>query len=137
MIRPASSSIEPPSFLRRGPAHFGEGLARNAEKFMKLIALYKQPVDTAAFDKTYFETHIPLLRKVPGLQKLVISRITRSLTGDNYYLMAELHFADQHTLRTAMKSPEMAAAGENLNTFAEGLVTMLFADEVSTVARVT
>jgi hypothetical protein len=29
-----------------------------------------------------------------------------------------------------MKSPEMAAAGENLNSFAAGLATMLIVDEV-------
>jgi uncharacterized protein (TIGR02118 family) len=37
---------------------------------MKLIALYKQPVDPADFDRAYFNTHLPLLSKVPGLKKL-------------------------------------------------------------------
>jgi uncharacterized protein (TIGR02118 family) len=104
---------------------------------MKLIILCKQPEEPAAFEHAYFETHIPLIRKVPGLQKLTISRVTRNLAGEGYYLMAELHFADQDNLRAAMISPEMAAAGDNLNTFAEGLVTMLFTDEVSNVARGT
>ncbi len=96
---------------------------------MKLIALYRQPADPEAFDKAYFETHLPLIDKVPGLQKTIINRFTRTLMGDDLYLMAELHFADKEALKTAMKSPEMAAAGENLNSFAEGLVTLLFAEE--------
>jgi hypothetical protein len=41
--------------------------------------------------------------------------------------MAEMDFSDEETLKTAMRSPEMAAAGENLNSFAEGMYTLLFA----------
>lgn len=96
---------------------------------MKLIALYKEPKDPAAFDQAYFNTHIPLINKVPGLQKVVINRFTRTIMGDGFYLMAELHFADNEALKAAMKSPEMAAAGENLNSFAAGLATLMFAEE--------
>jgi uncharacterized protein (TIGR02118 family) len=96
---------------------------------MKLVALYKQPANPAAFDEAYFNTHIPLIKKVPGLEKTVITRITRALMGEGYYLMAEMYFASPDALKAGMKSPEMAAAGENLNSFAEGLVTLMFAEE--------
>ncbi len=95
---------------------------------MKLIALYKQPENPAAFNEAYFNTHLPLLNKVPGLQKTEIVHFTRTIMGDQYFLMAIMHFADEEDRRLAMRSPEMAAAGENLNTFAEGLVTLLYAD---------
>lgn len=96
---------------------------------MKLVALYRQPADPAAFDKAYFETHIPMIKKLPGLQKTAITRFTRTVMGDGYYLMAEMHFADEASLKAAMKSPEMAVAGENLDGFAKGLVTLMFATE--------
>lgn len=96
---------------------------------MKLVALYKQPADPAAFEEAYFNTHIPLIKQVPGLQKTVITRFTRTLMGEGFYLMAEMYFASQDALKAGMKSPEMAAAGENLNSFAEGLVTLMFAEE--------
>lgn len=97
---------------------------------MKLVAIYKQPADPAAFDEAYFNTHIPLIEKVPGIQKTKITRFTRTLTpGDSFYLMAEMYFADEAALKAAMRSPEMAAAGDNLNSFAEGLSTLLFAKE--------
>ena len=96
---------------------------------MKLVALYRQPPDSAAFEEAYFNTHIPLVRNVPGLQKTVITRFTRSLTGEPFYMMAEMHFADEESLKRGMKSEEMRAAGANLNSFAEGPVTMLFGDE--------
>lgn len=96
---------------------------------MKLVALYKTPEDPAAFDESYFNSHMPLIQKVPDLQRTVITRFTRTLMGDEYYMMAEMYFPDLDKLKDAMKSPEMAAAGENLNTFASGLVTLMFAQE--------
>jgi uncharacterized protein (TIGR02118 family) len=95
----------------------------------KLIVLYKQPIDPANFDEAYFKIHLPLIAKVPGLQKTSITRFTRTINGEGYYLMAELHFADKDALKAAMKSPEMAKAGENLNSFAEGLFSMYFGEE--------
>jgi uncharacterized protein (TIGR02118 family) len=96
---------------------------------VKLVALYKQPADPEAFDRTYFDTHIPLIKKVPGLQSTTITRFTRTVVGDGFYLMAEMYFADQDALKAGMKSPEMAAAGDNLDGFAKGLYTLLFATE--------
>jgi uncharacterized protein (TIGR02118 family) len=96
---------------------------------MKLIALYKQPAEAQQFEEKYFNTHLPLMQKVPGLQKTVITRFTRTLMGEGLYMMAEMYFTDQAALKTAMKSPEMAAAGETLNSFAEGLVTLMYGEE--------
>jgi uncharacterized protein (TIGR02118 family) len=95
----------------------------------RLIALYKQPSDPAAFDQAYFNTHLPLIAKVPGLRKTTITRFTRTLQGDGYYMMADMFFDDKEALKAGMRSPEMAAAGANLNTFAEGLVTLMFGEE--------
>lgn len=96
---------------------------------MKLVALYKQPADPEAFDDAYFNTHIPLIQKVPGLQKTVLTRFTRTVMGDPVYLMAEMYFEDLDALKAGMKSPEMQVAGENLNQFAAGLVTLLWGEE--------
>jgi uncharacterized protein (TIGR02118 family) len=96
---------------------------------MKLIAIYKQPPQAQDFEVAYFNTHLPLLNKVPGLQRTVITRFTRTLVGEGFYMMTEMYFSDQNTLRAAMKSPEMAAAGDNLNSFAEGLVTLMYGEE--------
>ena len=94
----------------------------------KLIALYKQPADPAAFDKAYFDTHLPLLEKVPGLQKTEITRFSRTLMGEGYYLMAQMYFADADAMKAAMKSQEMAAAGENLDSFSKGMYTLMFGE---------
>jgi uncharacterized protein (TIGR02118 family) len=70
-----------------------------------------------------------LIQKVPELQKTVITRFSRTVMGDGYYMMAEMYFPDADRLRAAMRSPEMATAGENLNSFAAGLVTLMFGEE--------
>jgi uncharacterized protein (TIGR02118 family) len=96
----------------------------------KLIALYRPPADPQAFDRAYFQTHLPLLQSVPGLRKTVIHRFTRTVVGDGLYLMAEMTFDDLDSLKTGMRSEAMAAAGKNLEGFAPGLMTLLYAEEV-------
>jgi uncharacterized protein (TIGR02118 family) len=97
----------------------------------KLIALYKQPENVGSFDEAYFNTHLPLINQVPGLEKTVITRFSRTLIGDGFYMMAEMYFSNMDSLKTGMRSPEMGAAGENLNSFAEGQYTLMFGDEQS------
>jgi uncharacterized protein (TIGR02118 family) len=98
-------------------------------KMTKLVAIYKQPPDPEGFKEAYFKTHMPLISKVPGLQRTAITRFNRTLMGDDIFMMAEMYFSDKDALKTALKSPEMAEAGQNLNSFAEGLVILAFGDE--------
>ena len=39
-----------------------------------VVVMYKTPKDTAAFDKYYFETHVPIAKKIPGLRKYEVSK---------------------------------------------------------------
>ena len=95
---------------------------------MKLVAIFKKPEDPQSFEKAYLETHMPLIHRLPGLMSSDISRFTRTLMGEELYLMNVMTFEDLERLKAAMKSPEMAAASENLNSFAAGLVTLYFAE---------
>ena len=92
----------------------------------KLIATYKTPKDIAAFEKHYREVHLPLVKKVPGLAKTVLNRgIAPPWGGDPaFYLMVEMHFADEATYIAAMNSAENRAAGKDIRTFAADLVTL-------------
>ena len=96
---------------------------------VKLIALYAAPQDPAAFDRHYQEVHLPLVRKWPGLRRVELARITGTPGGGHapYYQMAEMYFDDHDALRAALRSPEGRAAGEDLQRFAPGLVTLLYA----------
>jgi uncharacterized protein (TIGR02118 family) len=98
---------------------------------VKLLAMYTKPDDVEAFLTHYHDVHLPLVMKVPGLQKAVVNRIEKNLMGGEapYFLIAELHFANQADFDTAMASPENRAAGKDVMSFAKGLVTMLVAKE--------
>ncbi len=98
---------------------------------VKLIALYRKPADTVAFDQAYFQTHIPLVNKIPNLRRVEISRVTGAPRGEpEYYLITEMFFDDKAAMDTAMASPENAEAGKNLMSFAKGLVTFVYGEEV-------
>jgi uncharacterized protein (TIGR02118 family) len=98
---------------------------------VKLLAMYTKPDDAEAFLAHYHDIHLPLVMKVPGLQKAVVNKIEKNLMGGEppYFLIAELHFANQADFDTAMASPENRAAGKDVMSFAKGLVTMLVASE--------
>lgn len=100
---------------------------------VKLLALYARPDDPEAFLAHYHDVHMPLIMKVPGLQKAVVNRVDANLMGGDlpYYQIAELHFADQQAFDTAMASPENRAAGKDVMSFAKGLVTMLVVTEAA------
>jgi uncharacterized protein (TIGR02118 family) len=74
--------------------------------------------------------HVSLARAVPGLEKLVVNRVTGSPMGEtDLFLIAEMHFPDHATFDAAMRSEENRAAGKDLANFAKGLVTIVFAEE--------
>ena len=92
----------------------------------KMIVLYKTPADPDAFMRYYREKHLPLAARIPGLVKTEITRIERTLMGEQgNFLLAELYFADTESFKAAMKSTENAATGADLANFAEGLATVL------------
>lgn len=97
---------------------------------VKLIALYKKPNDTAAFDKRYFEIHAPLAAKMPGLRKLEVARCYGAPGGGEprFYLQAEMWFDNKEALAAALASPEGKAAGKDVMSFAGDLITMMFAE---------
>ena len=50
---------------------------------VKLVAVYKKPDDTAAFDKHYFEAHLPLAKKMPGL---IRTELEKGLGADGSFI---------------------------------------------------
>src|ERR1700756_1154377 len=96
---------------------------------VKLIALYKKPADIAAFEKRYFEEHIPIANKMPGLRRVEISKIAGAPMGEApYYMMAELYFDDMNALKDALMSPEGKESAKNIMSFAKDIITMMFAE---------
>jgi uncharacterized protein (TIGR02118 family) len=88
----------------------------------RLLVMYKTPSDGAAFDKHYFEKHVPIAKKIPGLRKYEVSRgaVGTPAGPSNYHLVAILHFDDVAAIQAAFASAEGQAAVADLQTFATG-----------------
>ncbi len=82
---------------------------------VKYVALYRTPEDAAAFDDSYFGTHVPIANATPGLVRTEIARVLRTVTGEPaLHVMAELYFESYDALKLAFKTEEWAASGANL-----------------------
>ena len=96
---------------------------------VKLIALYRKPPDEESFNNHYFNTHIPIAKKMPGLRKLEVTRITGAPIGETkYHMMAEMYFDSVEAMNAANASPEGRATAKDLVSFAADLVTLFFGE---------
>jgi uncharacterized protein (TIGR02118 family) len=98
----------------------------------QLLVLYHTPTDTAAFDRYYNETHVPIARKVPGLRSYRINNgPVQALAGTAPHVVAILEFDSMADLGAALASSEGQAAAADLPNFASGGVTLLMYDSKS------
>jgi uncharacterized protein (TIGR02118 family) len=97
---------------------------------VRLIALYSQPEDPAAFDAHYRDVHAPIVRSYPNLLSM---RLTKAdgVGGRPaaYYLMAEMSFATRADLDEALASDPGRESGRDLRNFAQAGVTLFVADD--------
>lgn len=96
----------------------------------KLFAIYQQPSDPAAFDRYYFETHVPLAKTVPGLRSYEITRgDVMGMAGKHgAYLVAILEFDSMAAIAAAMASPQGQATAADLANFATAGVDVMMGE---------
>ena len=87
---------------------------------VKSVAMYKTPSDLEMFEKHYFEKHMPLVEKIPGLIRSEVSKL-KVLPGteSQYFMMAEMYYDDMDAFNAAMGSPEGKASARDLVNFAK------------------
>lgn len=75
---------------------------------VKLVVLYTRPENPEEFDRHYLDVHVPLVEKIPGLQRFEGARIAGAADGgeQTYHRIAELWFADQQAFEKALGSEE-------------------------------
>jgi len=92
----------------------------------QVLVLYNTPADPTAFEQYYHGTHIPIVKRMPGLRSYVISKGPLATgSGANYYLVAVLTFDSMDAIQAAMRSPEGQATVADVPKFATGGVTIL------------
>jgi uncharacterized protein (TIGR02118 family) len=96
---------------------------------VKLVALYRTPSDVEPFDKHYFDIHIPLVKKVPGLRKVEVTKITGAPIGESkFHLMAEMYFDSVESMNAGNASPEGKAVARDIMSFAADVLTLFYGE---------
>ncbi|CAN5233646.1 EthD family reductase [soil metagenome] len=96
----------------------------------QVLVLYKTPTDSAAFDKYYAETHVPLAKRLPGLRRYQVSQGTVATPAgpSGVHLVATLTFDSMADVQAAFGSAEGQAAAGDLPNFASGGADLLMFD---------
>lgn len=87
----------------------------------RLIVLYPPPLDTEAFERDYFEGHMPLMHRLVGPEIVLTTHRVRNAAGSrqDIYRVAEMEFASMDALRTYVASDrarEGQASSEKVST---------------------
>jgi uncharacterized protein (TIGR02118 family) len=86
----------------------------------RMVVIYKRPDDVAAFERHYFEKHIPLAKKLPGILKYEVSYgpIVSPRGPSDAYLIGTLSFADMAAMSAAFASEVGQACAADVREYA-------------------
>ncbi|MBT2187378.1 EthD family reductase [Sphingobium nicotianae] len=92
----------------------------------KIVVLYPPQPDPDAFKAYYEATHIPLVRKLPGVLGFRYSFNVEALGGESpYFCIFEADFADGAAMGAALQSPEGGAVAGDVPNFAPVSPTLI------------
>jgi uncharacterized protein (TIGR02118 family) len=96
----------------------------------QILVTYKTPKDPGAFDAYYFNRHVPIAKKIPGLKKYIVNNgpVASPAGTSGIHLVAILEFENLAAVQNAFASPEGQAAAADLPNFATGGVDLYFYD---------
>jgi uncharacterized protein (TIGR02118 family) len=98
-----------------------------------LIAMYRKPDDPAAFNRYYYETHVPIAKRIPGLRgyEVTVGPILVMDGVSPYHLVANLRFDSVAAIKMALESEEGKATSADLANFAAAGVDIYIADSAT------
>jgi len=101
-----------------------------------VTVIYNTPKDTAAFEKYYRDTHLPLVsanQQEIGFTRADLTRFSSNLDGSKpaYYRQAELYFPSMDDAKKGMATAGFKKVADDLANFASGGLTGLLAVETS------
>jgi uncharacterized protein (TIGR02118 family) len=102
-----------------------------------VTVLYNPPKDTAAFEKYYRETHLPLVvanQKEIGFTRADLTKFTSTADGKKspYYRQAELYFNSMDDLKKGTATEGFKKVADDLKNFASGGLTGMIASTTNT-----
>ena len=101
----------------------------------RMVVIYRTPQNIEAFDRHYFEIHVPLAKRLPGLRTYEVSDgpIATPVGPSDVHRIGTLHFDNLAAIERAFASVEGRAAGADRRLFApddSGLQMFLFDSRV-------
>jgi uncharacterized protein (TIGR02118 family) len=97
----------------------------------RMVVIYRNPKDPEAFDHHFDQVHAPLVRALPGLRKMELSRgpVVSPRGEPIAHLVVTLHFDSVAAMRDAFASPEgKAAVADPLDVAPEDRTILQFED---------
>jgi uncharacterized protein (TIGR02118 family) len=76
---------------------------------LKFVALWniREGIAEADFEHWYRNVHMPDAKRIPGLRRYTVNRVTDAARGESrYYRMAELCFDSHEAMQKALETPE-------------------------------
>src|SRR5438132_93732 len=96
----------------------------------RFIVLWSKPRDVEAFERHYFDVHIPLANRMPLLKSYTVSSGIQLVRGEEpYHLVGELQWESLADLRRDFQSPEGQATArdvEILSKWSPGVRSMIY-----------
>jgi uncharacterized protein (TIGR02118 family) len=95
-----------------------------------VTVIYKAPKDTAAFEKYYADTHVPLVvnsQKDIGFTRAELTRFNSNLDGSKpaRYRQAELYFPSLAAAKQGLATPAFKKVGDDANFASGGLDALI------------
>jgi uncharacterized protein (TIGR02118 family) len=90
-----------------------------------VTVIYKTPKDTAAFERYYADTHLPLVtanKNEIGFERAELTKFDSNLDGSppSRYRQAELYFPSTEALKKGLATPGFKKVADDLGKFASG-----------------
>lgn len=97
----------------------------------RLTVLYGHPADPEAFDRYYYNVHIPIARRMKGLRGWTIGKCESAVPGEKppYYMIVGLFADTRAQIEAILASPEGKAAIADVPNFATGGFAFMFDEE--------
>ena len=108
--------------------------AGSGEPGALVTVIYQAPKDTAAFEKYYAETHVPLVvasQPEIGFTRAELTRFNSNLDGSKpaRYRQAELYFPSMEAAKKGIATPAFKKVADDLANFASGGLDALIGTE--------
>jgi uncharacterized protein (TIGR02118 family) len=99
----------------------------------RMVVIYKVPEDPVAFDRHYFDVHVPLAKRLPGLRQYSVSRgpVATPAGGPPFHMVATLQFDSLAAIQQAFATPEGRACAADRRILApndDDVMMLLFDD---------